>query len=42
MAAISRILALAAAATLAGGAALAQTALPLAPFNSVELRGGGM
>ena len=41
MAAISRILALAAAATLAGGAALAQTALPLAPFNSVELRGGG-
>jgi len=41
MIAVSRILALAAAATLAGGAAFAQTAISVAPFNSVELRGGG-
>jgi hypothetical protein len=41
MAAISRILALAAAATLAGGTAFAQTAISVAPFSSVELRGGG-
>jgi len=41
MLAVSRILTFAAAATLAGGAALAQTAIRLAPFRSVELRGGG-
>ena len=41
MAVVSRILAFAAAATFAGGATFAQTALPLAPFKSVELRGGG-
>jgi Putative auto-transporter adhesin, head GIN domain len=41
MAAVSRILALAAAATLASGVAFAQTTISVAPFNSVELRGGG-
>jgi hypothetical protein len=40
-AAVSRILSLAAVATLAGAPAVAQTLISVAPFNSVELRGGG-